>query len=74
MDHRPIAKIVLKSVVLYASQSIISKALVATVPVTSKFKVAELTGTVGGWYISEALEPQTDQLVEDLYTWNENRK
>jgi len=73
MDHRPIAKIVVKSIVLYASQSLISKTLAATVPMTQNFKVAELTGTVGGWYIAQALEPQTDQLVEDIFAWKESR-
>jgi hypothetical protein len=73
MDHRPIAKIIVKSIIMYASQSLITKTLVATVPVTQKFHIADLTGTAGGWYIAEALKPQTDQFVEDIFAWNDNR-
>lgn len=74
MDHRPIAKIVAKSIVLYVSQSMLTKTLVATVPKTQNYHVADLTGKVGGWYVAEALEPRTDKLVEDLFAWNDTRK
>lgn len=74
MDKRALAKMIVKTFVIYASGQAVEKSMLYVAPKTKKFKTAEFTGAVAGWMIAEQLEPKTDQLVEDLFAQYEARK
>lgn len=61
---RKIAKFAAKTVVQTAAGSAIARALVALIPATSEHHIATIAGAVGGYFVAEELEPQTDALVD----------
>lgn len=74
LTKRTITKYAAKAVVMSVAGSAITKALLAAIPATSNYKIAEISGAVGGWVVSEKLEPHTDQLVDDFYDTVEAKK
>jgi len=61
---RKIAKFAAKTIVQTAAGSAIKNALVALIPATGDNHVALIAGAVGGYFVAEELEPQTDALVD----------
>lgn len=61
---RKIAKFAAKTTVQTAAGSAIKRAVIALIPATSDNHVALIIGAVGGYFIAEELEPQTDALVD----------
>lgn len=74
MDKRTLAKVAAKLIVGTAAGNFITKTLQANAPATQNFKVAEMTGTLGGFVVSEKLEPHTNKLVDDLFNKYETKK
>jgi putative Mn2+ efflux pump MntP len=67
INKRTVTKFVVKSVVTVAVGSMITTTLSTRIPVSERFSVAEITGSVGGWMVANKLQPQTDKLVDDFY-------
>lgn len=66
MNATDIAKKAASLVVGTAVGTVITKSLIANAPATEKFKIAEISGALGGWIFAEKFEPQTDKLVDNL--------
>jgi len=73
MNKREVVKFAAKTVVQTVAGSTITKALLRTIPATEQYKIAEITGIVGGWYVGEKLEPQTDLLVDNYFNQREKK-
>lgn len=74
MNKRTFVKYLVKTIVMSAAGKAITRSLVSAVPATERYNIAEITGAVGGWYISEKLEPQTDELVDKFFDKCEDKK
>lgn len=74
MDKRKIVKMIAQTVVTTAIGSAITKTLSTKVPPTQKLKMAEMSGTFGGWLIGEKLQPRIDKVIDDFFDRREARK
>jgi hypothetical protein len=63
-DPRRIAKFAAKTIVQSAAGAAIARAVVTLIPATSEYHIATIAGAVGGYFVAEELEPQTDALVD----------
>lgn len=67
MDKRLIAKFVAKMLVSTAVGGVVTKALSATIPATKNFKIADMSGGVVGWMVSENLELQINEKIDKFF-------
>lgn len=74
MNKRVFTKFLAKTIVASAAGKAITKALLRSIPATERYNIAEISGAVGGWYISEKLEPTTDDLVDKFFDKCEDKK
>lgn len=61
---RNVAKFAAKSMVGTIVAGAVKEVLIQHFPATERLKIAGLTGTIAGWYVSDQLEPLTDDLVD----------
>lgn len=74
MSLRTIAKYAVQILVSTGSGSVITKSMKEAAPKSERFKIAEMTGSVAGYYVSETLKPQTDAIVDVLFDKYEAHK
>jgi uncharacterized protein YcfJ len=74
MDKRDLSKKAAEIVVGTTVGSFITRALVRQFPSTQKYKLAEMTGALGGYYVAETLRPTTDQICDDFWNRREAKK
>lgn len=61
---RNVAKFAAKSTVATIVAKAVKDVIIAKYPQAETLNAAGLAGTVTGWYVSEKLEPYTDDLVD----------
>lgn len=67
MSTRTLLKYVAKTIVMSTAGSIITKTLIAAIPQTERYNIADIAGAIGGFYAGEKLEPTTDKIVDDFF-------
>jgi hypothetical protein len=73
MDKRDITNAIVQIIVGAAVGAVVDKGLVALIPATGKFKVAEMTGMFAGWAVCNKYESQLKELVDNFYNKRETR-
>ena len=61
---RNVAKFAAKSMVATIVAGGVKDVLIMQFPQTQYLKVAGLTGSIAGWYVSDKLQPYTDDIVD----------
>lgn len=72
MDKRAVTKFAAKTVVSYATRTVVVDIVGRVAPSTKKFYLPEMLGSIGGFAVASQLEDHIDVIVDKHYSKKES--
>lgn len=73
-NKRELVKTIGTIVVGTIASSFVTKTMLANFPSTDRFKIAQMTGAVAGWWVQQQAEPYIAKAVDDFFDKRQTSK